>query len=281
VRPLWSRKLSAAVSGLVLARERGWLLAATAADGLTLFDGDGATQARRQTATAPLAVAAADDGSAFAALGPGGELWALGPDLALLWEQRLPLRAQAVALEPLGHLLAVADAGANLHVFDRRGHSLWRAATPRPLRHLAFAAEKPLLVGAADFGLLVGFGPRGQRLWWEGLVVNVGGLAVSGPGEIALACFSEGLFRFGPGGERSHLPHGPFCRLVALSYNGDQALTADEGSGVRLRARDGGSLITAADLAPSALALDALARQAALGLPDGRVLLLDTGRTAP
>jgi hypothetical protein len=264
---------------LSLAREREALFAWDGQDGLFLFNHAGTMQAQRPSPT-PIAVAcAAEDGSAFAVGGSSTPMvcW-LAPDLAPRWQHPLPQRATAIALEPLGRCVAVADASGKLHLIDARGQTLWQATTPRPLYHLAFVPEKPILVGAADFGLVVGFGAAGECLWRDGLVANVGSLAVSGDGDcLLLACFSDGLYRYsvaGPPQQRIAL-ESP-CSLVAVAYDGESVFTADRANQVCLRdsqghIRDRVSL----DSSAVAVALGALSDYAVVGMANGGILRFD------
>src|SRR5262249_55056533 len=142
----------------------------------------------------PTALACADDGSALAAGGPEGQVWWLNAALQPSGASRVPARVTGLALTTDGEHLAVADGQGGLRVMDRRGRILWTVTTPRPLHHLAFVPEAGLLVGCAEHGLVCCFEQSGPQRWRDGLVSNVGSLAVSGSGaEIALACFSEGL----------------------------------------------------------------------------------------
>jgi hypothetical protein len=279
MRPLWSRTLSPGLCGLLPARERGWLLAWDAAGALTVLDAAGADVVAARLPQPPTALACAEDGSAVAALA-GPSLHFLGPDLAVRWDRRLP-GGTAVAVEGLGQYVAAADQAGALLVLDRRGHPVGSATTPRPLRFLAFAAERPLLLGAADFGLVAGFDLRGRCLWRDGLVAHVGSLAVAGAGHAALACFSDGLVRYSPDGVRQAAGPALFVRRAALSYDGGLVLGLGQGREVRLRGRPGTTLAEwEADAEPVGLALDALGRRAALAVADGHVQCLDTGRPA-
>lgn len=278
MRVLWSRPLASPLRGVSLARERGRLLAWDAQHTLYLLNRAGELEAQRPAAAALAGACAADDGGSFAAVGQGGEVWLLAPDLAPRWERSVPHRAVACALSPLGDYLAVSDGGGTLHVFDRLGRPAWRAATPRPLRYLCFVAEKPALVGAADFGLVACFGEGGASLWRDGLVAHVGSLAASGDGgNVVLACFTEGLCCYGlerPRPER--LPQAAPCRLAAVSYAGDLLLTAGLEDRLYLRQRDGtmrGELALGG--APADLALGPLGDYAAVALADGRLLGID------
>jgi hypothetical protein len=280
VFPAWSHKLSVAPRGLALARERGWALAWDADDGLHLFDAAGRPVAQRRMPAGVAAIATADDGGHFAAAGRRGEVWLLTPDLAVGWEGGVGDAATAVALDPLGGYLAAANATGSLYLFDRGGRALWKAQTPRPLRHLVFVPERAVLVGSADFGLVVCLDARGELLWRDGLVAAVGSLAVGGDGsEIVLACYSDGLCRYGvdrPRPERVPVPGGA-CHLAALSYAGDAVLVAGTDHCLRLLDRAGtvqGQF--AAEGQVVGLALDAPGDFAVAALAGGRVLGLSS-----
>lgn len=283
MRLLWSQAIPAPLRGLILARERETILAWDGQDGLYLFNHAGTIQAQRPV-PAPIAAAdCAEDGSAYAIAGGGAGFssvagsmicW-LAPDLSSRWQRPLPQRVTAVAVEPLGRGVAVADAGGTLRLMDARGRMQWQATTPRPLHHLAFVPETPVLVGAADFGLVLRFGASGECLWRDGLVAHVGSLAVNGDGSsVLLACFSDGLYRYSAAGpEQQRIPLDAPCHLAALSYAGDCLLTADRQQRLCLRDSKGdlrGQINLEAPAA--AIALGALADYAVVGLANGALL---------
>src|SRR5579875_3550214 len=230
MRLLWSQTIPAPLRGLILARERETILAWDGQDRLYLFNESGTIQAQRP-APAPMASAGcAEDGSAFlVAASQSPAVFGLAPDLSPRWQRPVAQRVTAVAVEPLGRRIAVADAGGTLYLLDERGRMLWQAATPRPLHHLAFVPETAVLVGAADFGLVLCFGASGECLWRDGLVAHVGSLAVSGDGScVLLACFSDGLYRYSTAGpQQQRISLDAPCHFAALSYAGDYLLTAD------------------------------------------------------
>jgi hypothetical protein len=280
LRLLWSQSIPAPLRGLSLARERNSVLAWDGQDNLYLFDQAGRMQAQRPS-PAPIGTSAcAEDGNGAAVSGVQAPIvyW-LAPDLSPRWHRPLPQRATALAVEPLGQRVAVADAGSSLHLIDCDGQTVWRAITPRPLHYLAFVPEKTALVGAADFGLVVCFGADGECLWRDGLVAHVGSLSVSGDGGcLLLACFGDGLYRYNADGPRQQriVLDAP-CRLAAVSYTGDRLLTVDHDRHVRLRNLEGvrrdslrmeGSIV--------ALALGALGDAGMVGLADGSIHRVDT-----
>jgi hypothetical protein len=180
----------------------------------------------------------------------------------------------AAALDPFGQYLAVADARGSLHILDRHGRLVCRAHSPRPLQHLAFGPTA--LVGSADYGLVTCLDLDGRWLWRDGLVVHVGSLAVSGDGQILLACFSEGVLRYdGRGTKQGRLAVPEPCRLVSVSFEGRVVLVG--GLNGRLLLMDTVGDIIASQLMERrlvGLALGPLGDTAALALADGPVVWL-------
>jgi hypothetical protein len=269
---------SGSPSGLALARESGWLLAWDDQSWLYLLNRAGERQGQTRARGTLTAACAADDGSAYAAVGSEGEVWWLAPDLMPRWERRLAHGAVAASLDSMGQYLAVADAGGQLQLFDRAGRPICQAQTPRPLVHLAFVTEAPFLVGCADFGLVACFDLAGHCAWRDGLVANIGSLTVSGDGErIVLACYSEGLVTYSLAGRKRDRPppSEPF-RLAALSYEGRYTLAATLDNRLLLLDRDGQNLTSyPLDHPPAALALAPLADSAVVAQADRRVFALD------
>lgn len=217
----WSRP-TAPLLGLAVAGESGHLLTWADPPQITLWRGGEILQ-QRQAALPLRAGACAADGTTYAVASTSGRVWLLGDDLRTRWESQLPAGAVAVALDPLGEWLAAADDKGGLHLLSvRTGKGIWRAEAPRPLHHLAFVPEAPLLIGAAAAGVVVAFDPRGQCLWRQGIAAHLGSLAVSGDGKvIVLAGYGEGPCCFDPAGQRLPLLRklGP-CRRLVLSFDG-------------------------------------------------------------
>jgi hypothetical protein len=278
-KPLWSLATGAPPCGVALARESNQLLAWDEHHWLYLLSPRGERQAQARPVGALAAAAIADDGSALAVAGTAGEVSRLAPDLSPRWQRALRRPAVAVALDPFGRRLAVSDARGGLLLLDRDGRPLWEVQQPRPLHHLAFVPEAPFLLGAADFGLVVCLdAATGRVVWRDGLAAHCGALATSGDGEvIVLACFSDGLRRYGrDGGPKGHVTTKEPCRLAALSFDGKLALVA--GRANRLLLLDTGGKVHGIHLLERpavAVALAALGDRAAVALADGGVLALD------
>jgi hypothetical protein len=280
-RILWSQPIAVAPRGLALARENGWLLAWDEHQWLYLFNRLGHRQAQHRLPAPLTDVCAAGDSSAYAAVGSDGEVWWLAPDLMPRWERKVPHRALAVAMDPLGHYLAVADARGALYLFDRLGRTVSRGESPRSLHHLAFVPESPLLLGCADYGLLACFDLKGACVWREGLVVHIGGLGVSGDGEqIVLACYSEGLRRYSRKGRKlDHLPLAEPCSLVTLTYDGRGMLVAGLSHQLLRLDADGRPVCSYALEKPAAaLALGAFGDEAFVACTGGPLLAFHLGK---
>jgi hypothetical protein len=270
--------LSGCPRGLTLAREKGLVLAWDSKHWLTLLNRAGQRQAQAPTPK-PLAVACcSDDGSACVACGQAGDVWWLAPDLKPRWERSVRHQVLSAALDPFGHYLAVADSSSQLRVFDRGGRVVAKVQTPRPLHHLAFVPEAPLLVGAADFGLLACFDLSGQEQWHVGLVAHCGSLTVSGDGaNIVLACFSEGLRRYNLKGQsQGRLAGAESYRLASLSYDGRRLLTVDSAHQLAVGDSQGRPLAaTPLECGVAALSLTALCDRAFVALENGQVTAFD------
>jgi hypothetical protein len=278
LRTLWTLKIGTRLRGLVLARERGRLLAWDDNHWLYLLTHKGERQGQWHSPGELAAVCCADDGSAYAAVGTRGDIWWLAPDLMPRWQKSLPYPAVAVALDPFGQYLAVSDSRGNLRVFDQLGRPVSQTQTPRPLHHLVFVPEAPVLLGTADIGLLAAFDLSCNCLWRDGLVATIGALAVNGSGDrIVLACYSEGLrFYNATGHKQGHLNLSEPSRIAALSFDGQLVVVA--GLGEKLLVIDrGGKTVSSVKLDQPAVAVAVapLGDWAGVALPDGRVLGLE------
>jgi hypothetical protein len=225
--PLWSYKLASPAIGLALARESGHVLIWDVNHRLMLLSRRGSVQAQA-THSRPIADAAiADDGSGLIVADDESLSW-LRRDLSPRWQKKLPNKPTAVATDSLARCVAVADAGNRLQLFDKGGHSIGSAmTTPRPLFHLGFAAAEPILVGAADFGLVIALDLRlRQWRWQDGPVIHLGDVSTSvHPPLIAAACFSEGVRRYDAAGKAlSPLPTAEACRFVSISADARRLL---------------------------------------------------------
>lgn len=271
----WTHHLPAAPVGLAPARESGHLLAWTRDAWLNLLDRHGRLLAQAHWPANVVAVAAAEDGSAFAIADRRGTVAWLTRDLKPRWQEQLADRPTALATDAFGRLLAVADRGAHLRFFDAEGRPWHEAVSPRPLHHLAFVPELPVLVAASDVALVAAFDlARREWTWKDAPVVHVGAVVASGAGRVGAACYSEGVRRYQPDGRPDGVVATPEpCRLAALSYCGRHVLTGSGSDAVHGLDWDGTLRFTHHFGQPVvALALAPLGDSAAVALADGRLL---------
>jgi hypothetical protein len=277
----WTHALANPARGLALAREKGWVLAWDSQGWLYLLNQAGERQAQMHAPGKLVAAACADDGSAYVAVGAQGQIWWLAPDLHSRWERSVPHPVTALALDPFGQYLAVADAGSNLSLFDCQGRPGVRFQSPRSLHHLAFVPTAPYILAGSDYGLAACFDVKGKLVWRDGLVAHIGSLTVSGSGEsVILACFTEGLQRYSLSGEnlgRQSLTEP--CRLAVLTFDGSHLLVA--GMGARLHWLDAEYRILsthALEKPPVAMGLTPLGDRAVIAGTDGSLVSIDLRR---
>jgi hypothetical protein len=277
-RLLWSQTLPNRPIGVALARERAVLLLWDKHQWLYLLNRLGVCQGQKRMPAAVCAACSAEDGSAFAAVGVGGEVWWLAPDLGVRWQQTMTGPAVACAMDPFGGYLAVSDDRGALHFFDRSGQTVAKAQTPRPLCFLAFVPAAPYLIGSADFGLVAGYDIHAAQKWRDGLVQNAGALTVSGDGSlILLACYTEGLQHYRLDGKNcGRLVTPEPCYLASLAFDGRRILAASLNNRLLLLDREAHSLgAYPLDKPAVAVALSGLGDYGIVALKDGQVMCLD------
>jgi hypothetical protein len=279
---LWSYRLRGAAGGLVLAHESGHVLAWDTNHWLVLLNRRGEVQAQSRFDAGIVASGIAEDGSALAVADDRGQVSWLNRDLSPRWRISLPHQPTALATDPLGHGLAVADAHCQLHFFDTVGRPLGPPRqAPRPLIHLLFGPTAPILLAASDFGLVAALDPRnGQWLWQDAPVVHLGALAAGDGPTVTVSCFSEGIRRYGATGQRLPTISTPEpCRFVANTFDGRILLSGGVFGAVHLLNSDGVVRFEHHFNQPAvALGLAPLGDWATLALSDGLVLGLDLSR---
>jgi hypothetical protein len=278
MRVLWSAEAAPSLQGLAMAREGGRILAWDCRRGLFLFDARGHLIQNRSAPAEMMTACCAADGASFAAIGVAGQVWLLDQQLLPRWERAIPQGA-AVALDSFGDRVAAADAAGGLHLFDGQGQPLWRSKCPRPLRFLTFVPEVSVLLGCADFGLVLCCDALGRCIWRDAPVTHTGSLAASGNGSVvAQAGYSDGLCCYGVRQARPQALRGTApCRLADVAYDGRTFLTA--GLDDRIALRDENGSIVATETLPArpvALALAPAGDRAAVALMNGTIQMLTT-----
>ena len=196
------------LKGLSLAREAGQILAWDEGSQLYLLSTQGETLSSTRLPGQITAGAISDDGSLIAVLsqGDGASFLLMDADFGVQVKRPAPTDSSFLSIDPHGRYVAIGNRLGAVNFINRFGRVAGRLETVQPLAHLCFVADRPLLIGSAAFGLLVGIKVHGSRstgrlepeiAWQDRLMSNVGRLCVSSDGGMILAsCFTHGIQRF-------------------------------------------------------------------------------------
>ena len=285
----WTVVTDSPLKGLSFAREAGAILAWDEGNQLYLLNTRGETLSTSRVPNRIIAAAISDEGSLIAVLveADGAGLLLLSADFDILSERPAPSEASFVTIDPHGRYLAVGTRHNALHLINRHGRPAGRLETMEPLSHLCFVPGRPIMVGAAAFGMLVGIELETSRsqsgldpeiIWQDRLMSNVGRLALDGEASMILAsCFTLGIQRFDLtgrnegsyhlGGTVSHaVPDFPGRTIAAATLEGELVLMNSAGN-VRWRTRLARPVI--------ALEIDPLGRYMIYGHATGEIVRHD------
>jgi hypothetical protein len=285
----WTVVADSPLKGLAMAREAGTILAWDEGNQLYLYSVQGEPLSYSRVASRIQAGAISDDGSLIALLVDAEDagLLLLNADFQVECERPAPSEATFVTIDPHGRYVAVGTRQDTLYLLNRYGRAAGRLETIGSLSHLCFVPDRPLMIGAAAFGMLTGVSLEPNRsqgrletevLWQDRLMSNVGRLAVTGDGAMILAsCYTLGIQRFDlrgrnegsyhPGGTVSHaVPDFPGRTIAAATLEGDLAVMNSAGN-VRWRTRLPRPVI--------ALEIDPLGRYLIHGHATGEIVRLD------
>ena len=171
-------------------------------------------------------IAWADDGSLGAAIVGERGLMTITQELKVRWTVELPDDILAIAVDPHGHyvIASLADGG-NL-IYSLRRRKVAAFSTIRPIAHWQFLCHEPLLIGAAEHGLLCCHTLGGERIWEEKILSTCGSMASAGDGRRTLmASFTHGVQVFDEIGETvgAYMVEGASSRC-RCSYTAERML---------------------------------------------------------
>ncbi|HMF37253.1 MAG TPA: hypothetical protein VKF17_11460, partial [Isosphaeraceae bacterium] len=204
----WTIVTEAPLKGLAFAREAGRILAWDEGNQLYLLNAQGESLSFSRVPQKIMAGAISDEGSLIALLGEGddGGLLLLNADFDVAFQRPALSESSFLTIDPHGRYVAIGSRLGAVSFLNRFGRAAGRLETIQPVAHLCFLADRPFLVGAAAFGMLVGVEVLASRssgrldpeiVWQDRLMSNVGRLAVNGDGAMILAsCFTHGIQRF-------------------------------------------------------------------------------------
>lgn len=273
-KTLWSFSAESRLSHLDLSWEADEVLVADEAGGLSLIDATGRLRHVSRGLMKVDRVAFAESGNNLAVAYDEKKIALIDRSLAVVWSLNLYDKIVGLALDPFGKHLAVALANRDVRIYTATRREIAEFEAVRPLRFLQFAATEPLLIGAAEDGLLAAYDHEGRPKWDVRLFASCGDLTSSGDGAtILLAGFAHGIQRF----DRSGTNRGAFVvegtpARIATCYDGSRIVAATVERQIYFLDRSG-ELRWAAE-APedvAAVRCDAAGRSIVLGFASGRV----------
>ncbi|MEW4487984.1 hypothetical protein AB1L42_07860 [Thalassoglobus sp. JC818] len=193
-RMRWHSTTDGSLEAMAYARETGDLFLADATGTLSRVDRHGQIASITHLHSPPTQLSWSDDGNFGAAL--------CGEDLILRFDRNLKVVGEftpseiplAIAISPFGNHLAVSYVNATTTFYNERRRKIGRFETLRPLAFLRFCPNEPILFGAAEHGLVCCFNLSGAEIWREKNWSNVGGLRLTGDGDLVyLASFAHGV----------------------------------------------------------------------------------------
>ncbi len=276
----WTFTAEGPLTCLKLLPETGEVVGADESGMLFRLDGRGRIAALTRVRHPVRVLDWSADGSCGVAVVGESTLHQFDRDFQSIWKIDLPEICMAVAIAPYGtHIVAcLADARSIIINHHRRREAEFE--TIRPLSFARFSTAEPILISAAEHGLLCSHSLAGEELWYEKLWSNVGGIDMTGDASlIYLAAYHHGIQTIdGDGGSvGSYIVDGT-VNHVAVSYEPNRLLASTLERHLYWLDADGQMLW--ATTAPDDVALlqcDALGEWCVCGFEQGRVLRLDWG----
>ena len=140
------------------------------------------------------AIAWADTGEAGIALIGKNTLVRLDEHFKTEWTVEVPFDCLSLSIDPHGVYSFVSSSERDALILDHRGKRAASFETMRPLSSTCFMSIEPVILGAAEHGLLGAYAVDGKKLWEEKHWSNVGQLAVAElEPRIFLAAMNHGI----------------------------------------------------------------------------------------
>ncbi len=249
----WTVVTDSPLKGLSMAREAGTILAWDEGNQLYLYGVLGEPLSYSRVPNRIQAGAISDDGRLIALLvdSEDARLLLLDADFHVEVERPAPSDASFLTIDPHGRYIAVGTRQDTLYLINCYGRAAGRLETIGSLSHLCFVPDRPLMIGAAAFGMLTAVALEPDRsqarleteiVWQDRLMSNVGRLAVNGDGGMILAsCYTLGIQRYDLqgrnegsyhlGGTVSHaVPDFPGRTIAAATLEGELAVMNSAGN---------------------------------------------------
>lgn len=278
----WVFALEAPLVAMDLGRESGEILAADESGGLYRIGRRGELLKSSNGLRGVRVVAWSDTNAVGAVIAGDRKVIRLNGNLEAEWSVGLPEAALGIALAPFGRQTAISFANGGNLVLGEQGEQLSIFETARPLKWIQFLANKPVLVGAAEYGQVCAHRINGERLWSEKCFASLGEMCAAADGETVLvAGFNQGIQSFdgddGSTGD-SYLIEGTVGR-VSCSFNAKRIAAATLERQLYWLKSDGRLLwSTVLDEEIVRVICDPLGEWLLVGLRSGHILRLDWKR---
>ena len=216
----WNVGTDGALTALAYARESGDLFITDESGTISRIDRTGQIAALNRVHDSVFTLDWSEDGRFGAAIAGEEQLLRFDRELKTVHTAALPEVGLSLAVAPFGHHLAVSLANGRNIFYNERRRRIAQFETIRPLSFLSFCDTEPILIGAAEHGLLCCHNLSGAEIWQEKNWSNIGGLRITGDGDlIYLASFGHGVEAYDGDGATvgSYVLEGTVNR-IAVSY---------------------------------------------------------------
>ena len=274
----WQWSLEGALTGMGLARETGELMIADETGTIQRLDRKGELVTLTRMSGAARLLAYCDSGDYGAVVVRESNLRRFDRQLRIEWKIDLPERITSMAISPFGNQTACGMADGLTVVLNNRKKKICEFQSVRPLHHLRFCHNEPLILGATDDGTVYCFDLQGGQVWSEKLWNNIGALDATGEGEmIFLAAFNHGVQALDGTGKSlgAYVLEGTARRLAA-TFEPHRLIVATAERYLYWLDADGELLwASGAPDEIASLACDPFGEWAICGFANGRVMRLD------
>lgn len=276
----WVYVGEAPLTGLALARESREIFVADEARGLLRLDAAGELLSVTKLPGVARLIVISDDGNFGTVVVDDGMIYRFDRGLEFLWEHELSEPCLAIAMSPFGNHLAASKADGQTEFLNERKRRIAQFETVRPLAHLRFCSQSPVLFAAADHGLAGCYDLSGSALWEERFWTNVGDLCVTGDGDLVyLAGSTHGIQTLdGDGGSVGAYVLEGTVRQLDCSYEPSRLIASTVERQLYWVNSDGEMLWsteTPEDVVE--LACDPFGQSVICGMADGQIVCLDWG----
>lgn len=222
----WSFQADAPLTDMVVTREANDTFISDDIGGVYRLDATGRVSLLTRLSPAVRKLVWADTGEFGAALLGDNILCRLDRQLRVVWEVEISVDCLSIAIDPFGTYIAVSFTDGGNVIFDPYRKKVAVFETMRPLKHMVFSPDEPIMFAAAEHGLLACYDVGGKQLWSEKTYSNVGAMAHSPEaGQLFLAGLIHGVMVFDEHGESESIMQaggsdGQTVNSVSVDYLG-------------------------------------------------------------